>query len=82
MKTKRRIQKLKGEGSFLDSQKNTLLNVSADDNKLYFSSTEAKRESENTVFQFESSEEIQVQHDSRATETLETETEKAGGAHH
>ena len=82
MKTKRRIQKLKGESSFLDSQKKTLLNVNADNNKLYFSSTKAKREYENTVFQFEFSKEIQVQHDSRATATLEIETEKAGGAHH
>ena len=69
----------KTEGSFLHSQKKTL----KADNKLYFStgssknntSTEAKRESENTVFQFESSKEIQVEHDSKATATLETETE-------
>ncbi|XP_059457289.1 zinc finger CCCH domain-containing protein 1 [Corylus avellana] len=69
----------KTEGSFLHSQKKTL----KADNKLYFStgssknntSAEAKRESENTVFQFESSKEIQVEHDSRATATLETETE-------
>jgi RING finger protein 113A len=69
----------KTEGSFLHSQKKTL----KPDNKLYFSSgssknntsTEAKRESENPVFQFESSKEIQVEHDSRATATLETETD-------
>jgi RING finger protein 113A len=69
----------KTEGSFLHSQKKTL----KPDNKLYFSSgssknntsTEVKRESENPVFQFESSKEIQVEHDSRATATLETETD-------
>jgi len=69
----------KTEGPFLHSQKKTL----KPDNKLYFSSgssknntsTEAKRESENPVFQFESSKEIQVEHDSRATATLETETD-------
>ncbi|KAF3969429.1 hypothetical protein CMV_006777 [Castanea mollissima] len=37
-------------------------------------STEAKEESEKPIFQFESSKEIQVEHDSRATATLETET--------
>ncbi|XP_062155513.1 zinc finger CCCH domain-containing protein 1-like isoform X2 [Alnus glutinosa] len=69
----------KTEGSFLHSQKKTL----KPDNKLFFSSgssknntsTEAKGESENPVFQFESSKEIQVEHDSRATATLETETD-------
>ncbi|KAG8650752.1 zinc finger CCCH domain-containing protein 1 [Manihot esculenta] len=53
------------------------------DNKLFFStgpskssmSTESTVESNRSVFQFESSKEIQVQHDSRATSTLETETE-------
>lgn len=54
------------------------------DNKLYFSTGPSKNslsaaesvvESDRPVFQFESSKEIQVQHDSRATATLETETE-------
>ncbi|XP_048140940.1 zinc finger CCCH domain-containing protein 1-like [Rhodamnia argentea] len=53
------------------------------DNKLYFStgsskssvSAESKIDSDKTIFQFESSKEIQVEHDSRATATLETETE-------
>ncbi|RVX10071.1 Zinc finger CCCH domain-containing protein 1 [Vitis vinifera] len=52
------------------------------DNKLYFSTgssrkstmDEPNKESE-PIFQFESSKEIQVQHDSRATATLETETD-------
>ena len=69
----------KTEGSFLHSQKKTI----KPDNKLYFStgssknkmSTEATEESEKPIFQFESSKEIQVEHDSRATATLETETE-------
>ncbi|XP_037497258.1 zinc finger CCCH domain-containing protein 1 isoform X2 [Jatropha curcas] len=55
----------------------------SDNNKLYFSSkpskkskaTEANVESDRPIFQFESSKEIQVQHDSKATATLETETE-------
>uniref|UniRef100_A0A7N2LRW8 Uncharacterized protein n=1 Tax=Quercus lobata TaxID=97700 RepID=A0A7N2LRW8_QUELO len=38
-------------------------------------STEAKEESEKPIFQFDSSKEIQVEHDRRATATLETETE-------
>ncbi|GAB4861604.1 hypothetical protein Ancab_036855 [Ancistrocladus abbreviatus] len=53
------------------------------DNKLYFStghskqpiSDESASEPKNQLFQFESSEEIQVQNDSKATATLETETE-------
>nr|POF24425.1 zinc finger ccch domain-containing protein 1 [Quercus suber] len=54
------------------------------DNNLYFStgsskntsSTAAKEESKKKpIFQFESSKEIQVEHDSRATVTLETETD-------
>ncbi|KAK7823978.1 zinc finger ccch domain-containing protein 1 [Quercus suber] len=69
----------KTEGSFLHSQKKTI----KPNNKLYFStgssknkmSTEAKEESEKPIFQFESSKEIQIEHDSRATATLETETE-------
>ena len=69
----------KTEGSFLHSQKKTI----KPDNKLYFStgssknktSTEAKEESEKPIFQFESSREIQVEHDSKATATLETETD-------
>ncbi|KAL4627748.1 hypothetical protein ACB092_05G188200 [Castanea dentata] len=70
----------KREGSFLHSQKKTI----KPDNKLYIStgssnknkmSTEAKEESEKPIFQFESSKEIQVEHDSRATATLETETD-------
>ncbi|KAJ6344007.1 hypothetical protein OIU76_005692 [Salix suchowensis] len=67
----------KTETSLLHSQKK---NPKAD-NKLYFStgpskkSSESNAEPERLVFQFESSKEIQVQHDSRATATLETETE-------
>lgn len=53
------------------------------DSNLYFSSgpskssaaTGSKVASNTPIFQFESSKEIQVQHDSRATATLETETE-------
>ena len=75
----------KTEGSFLHSQKKTI----KPDNKLYFStgssknkmSTEATEESEKPIFQFESSKEIQVEHDSRATATLETETEFSRDAH-
>uniref|UniRef100_A0A7N2R5A5 C3H1-type domain-containing protein n=1 Tax=Quercus lobata TaxID=97700 RepID=A0A7N2R5A5_QUELO len=69
----------KTEGSFLHSQKKTI----KPDNKLYFStrssknttSIEAKEESEKPIFQFDSSKEIQVEHDSRATAMLETETD-------
>ncbi|XP_022958735.1 zinc finger CCCH domain-containing protein 1 [Cucurbita moschata] len=53
------------------------------DSKLYFSSgpsksnltNESNVESDKPIFQFESSKEIQVHHDSRATATLETETD-------
>lgn len=56
------------------------------DNKLHFSTAPSKRsmisektdvdaKRESTIFQFESSSEIQVQNDSRATATLETETD-------
>lgn len=53
------------------------------DSKLYFStgssksirSTESNEEPEEALFQFDSSKEIQVQHDSKATATLETETD-------
>ena len=53
------------------------------DNKLYFSTgssksaaaSESNTESDKSIFQFESSKEIQVQNDSKATATLETETE-------
>ncbi|CAJ2631958.1 unnamed protein product [Trifolium pratense] len=58
------------------------------DNKLFFSSgslkssasTEQKEESEKHGFHFESSKEIQVQHDSKATATLETETDFSNDA--
>ncbi|KAM7490865.1 hypothetical protein LguiA_033786 [Lonicera macranthoides] len=54
------------------------------DNKLHFSTGPSKQltnsesepvESKTTMFQFESSKEIQVQNDSKATATLETETD-------
>lgn len=53
------------------------------DNKLFFStgsskssaSAKSNEESEKPSFHFESSKEIQVQHDSKATATLETETD-------
>ncbi|XP_057964970.1 zinc finger CCCH domain-containing protein 1 [Malania oleifera] len=53
------------------------------DNVLHFSTgpskfsmpTASNVESQKSIFQFESSKEIQVQHDSKATATLETETE-------
>ncbi|XP_022722195.1 zinc finger CCCH domain-containing protein 1-like [Durio zibethinus] len=53
------------------------------DNKLYFSTgsprsaalNESDTEFDKPIFQFESSKELQVQNDSRATATLETETE-------
>ena len=62
------------ETSLLHIQKKTL----KADNKLYFStgsskssaSAEPSEESGKTVFQFESSKEIQVQHDSKATAIL------------
>ncbi|CAJ1949854.1 unnamed protein product [Sphenostylis stenocarpa] len=67
------------ETSLLHIQKKTL----KPDNKLYFFtgsskssvSAESTEESGKPVFQFESSKDIQVQHDSKATATLETETE-------
>ncbi|KAJ7962552.1 Zinc finger CCCH domain-containing protein 1 [Quillaja saponaria] len=72
----------KNESSLLNTQKKTL----KPDNKLYFSTGPSKisastatlepsKESEKPIFEFESSKEIQVQHDSRATATLETETD-------
>lgn len=52
------------------------------DNKLYFATGSSKRlsnestqEPKNSLFQYESSKEIQVQNDSKATAILETETE-------
>ncbi|KAK1353112.1 Zinc finger CCCH domain-containing protein 1 [Heracleum sosnowskyi] len=56
---------------------------SVPDNKLHFStaptkqstSSDVETKKEQTLFQFESSSEIQVQNDSRATATLETETD-------
>ncbi|XP_027351761.1 zinc finger CCCH domain-containing protein 1 isoform X1 [Abrus precatorius] len=67
------------ESSLLHTQKKTL----RPDNKLYFSTGSSKssapaepsEEPGKPVFQFESSKEIQVQHDSKATAILETETE-------
>ncbi|CAJ2659729.1 unnamed protein product [Trifolium pratense] len=53
-------------------------------NKLFFSSAsteQKKEESEKHGFHFESSKEIQVQHDSKATATLETETDFSNDAH-
>ena len=69
----------KTESTFLHSQKKAL----KPDNKLFFSTGSSKNStaaesnvaSDTPVFQFESSKEIQVQHDSRATATLETETD-------
>ncbi|KAL9348199.1 hypothetical protein Peur_059565 [Populus x canadensis] len=67
----------KTQTSLLHSQKK----APKADSKLYFStgpskkSSESNAEPERLLFQFESSKEIQVQHDSRATATLETETE-------
>ncbi|KAI4333901.1 hypothetical protein L6164_018655 [Bauhinia variegata] len=69
----------KSESSLLHTQRKTL----KPDNKLYFSSgpsknsksTEPSQQSEKAVFQFESSKQIQVEHDSKATATLETETD-------
>ncbi|KAL1367536.1 hypothetical protein HN51_021607 [Arachis hypogaea] len=69
----------KNENSLLHAQKK----APKPDNKLYFStgpskscvSTDPSEESEKTGFHFESSKEIQVQHDSKATATLETETD-------
>ncbi|KAE9616042.1 hypothetical protein Lal_00017176 [Lupinus albus] len=67
------------ESSLLHIQKKTL----KPDNKLYFSSSASKssasaepsEESEKPGFHFESSREVQVQHDNKATATLETETD-------
>ncbi|XP_022134274.1 zinc finger CCCH domain-containing protein 1 [Momordica charantia] len=69
----------KTETSLLLNQKKALKTES----KLYFSSgpsksslsNESNVESDKPIFQFESSKEIQVHHDSKATATLETETE-------
>ncbi|XP_042490680.1 zinc finger CCCH domain-containing protein 1 [Macadamia integrifolia] len=71
-------ENLEGE-SFINKQKK----IPKVDNKLHFStesskrsiSVESKKEHDTPIFQFESSKEIQVQNDSRATATLETETE-------
>lgn len=67
----------KSESSLLHSQKK----APKHDSKLYFSTGPSKSSSSTNpeinkpIFQFESSKEIQVQHDSKATATLETETE-------
>lgn len=73
----------KTESTFLHSQKK----APKPDNKLYFSTgskssaaAESNVASDAPIFQFESSKEIQVQHDSRATATLETETDFARDA--
>lgn len=62
----------------IQNQKKT----SKPDNKLHFSTGSSKRsvaesteKLERPIFQFDSSKQIQVQHDSRATATLETETD-------
>ncbi|XP_010537443.1 PREDICTED: zinc finger CCCH domain-containing protein 1 [Tarenaya hassleriana] len=60
---------------------NNLKKAQKTDSKLYFSSGPSKSTAttdeapERTVFHYESSKEIQVQNDSKATATLETETE-------
>ncbi|CAN1157194.1 Zinc finger CCCH domain-containing protein 1 [Linum perenne] len=67
------------EGSVLNNQKK----APKSDNKLYFStgpsksskSSESNLDDARTIFQFESSKEIQVQNDNKATATLETETD-------
>lgn len=69
----------KTETSFLQNQKK----APKTESKLYFSSGPSKSslpndsnmEPNKPIFQFESSKEIQVHHDSRATATLETETD-------
>ncbi|CAL1401483.1 unnamed protein product [Linum trigynum] len=70
----------KTDSSFLNYQKK----VPKSYNKLYFSTGPSKSSkpsdsnsdnNEKSIFQFESSKEIQVQNDSRATATLETETD-------
>ncbi|CAK9140502.1 unnamed protein product [Ilex paraguariensis] len=70
---------LKSEGAVVYNKKKPTMA----DNRLHFSTGSSERlktsksdaESETPIFQFESSKEIQVQNDSRATATLETETE-------
>ena len=67
------------KGSVLSNVKKT----SKADGKLYFSTGQSKRlasgepteESKNALFHYESSKEIQVHNDSKATATLETETD-------
>ncbi|CAI0498991.1 unnamed protein product [Linum tenue] len=70
----------KTDSSFLNNQNK----VPKSDNKLYFSTGPSKSSkpsdsnsdnNEKSIFQFQSSKEIQVQNDSRATATLETETD-------
>ncbi|XP_054779995.1 zinc finger CCCH domain-containing protein 1 isoform X1 [Prosopis cineraria] len=68
----------KNESSLLHIQKKQV----KPDNKLYFSTGPSKstaskvqEEPEKQLFHFESSKEIQVQHDNKATATLETETD-------
>ncbi|KEH19406.1 zinc finger C-x8-C-x5-C-x3-H type protein [Medicago truncatula] len=53
-------------------------------NGLFFSTAKPNEASKKLSFHFESSKEIQVQHDSKATATLETETslEGTGGSTH
>ncbi|ONI03881.1 hypothetical protein PRUPE_6G288300 [Prunus persica] len=63
----------KSGGTSLPSQRK----ASKLDGKLYFSSGPAKSSTPGSgaIFEFKSSKEIQVEHDSRATATLETETD-------
>ncbi|XP_020421481.1 zinc finger CCCH domain-containing protein 1-like [Prunus persica] len=63
----------KSGGTLLPSQRK----ASKLDGKLYFSSgpTTSSTPGSSAIFEFKSSKEIQVEHDSRATATLETETD-------
>ncbi|KAL9439225.1 hypothetical protein AB3S75_024808 [Citrus x aurantiifolia] len=80
---KRTIREDEDEDSIESSVLQNLKKPTKPDSKLYFSTGPSKRDtsadsnadSEKPIFQFESSKEIQVQHDSKATATLETETD-------
>ncbi|KAJ8444720.1 hypothetical protein Cgig2_030394 [Carnegiea gigantea] len=80
---KRTIDEAEDEDNEMHSVLKNLKKTSKPDGKLYFSTGQSKRlasseptvEPKNALFQYDSSKEIQVHNDSKATATLETETE-------
>ncbi|CAA0820965.1 Zinc finger CCCH domain-containing protein 1 [Striga hermonthica] len=88
---RKRTSTEEGDGEREEEESTIVINKKkqvASDNKLRFSSGSAKTSKESevdkpkaTVFKYQSSREIQVHNDNRATATLETETEFSRDAH-